>query len=127
MKKMVLIACSFLLVFALAAPVFAKEKLKVIQRTVKWSQSMQPQSPMTVKYRNDTIIITSPITTLVKMQRERKAISDIKMGDRVTVWFLRRDKNRKEHRHQTRQTRSRTSKEIICNFTGAAESGSAVF
>lgn len=95
MKKMVLIACSFLLVFALAAPVFAKEKLKVIQRTGEVVAIDAAAKSMTVKYRNDTIIITLTDTTLVKMQRERKAISDIKMGDRVTVWFFEKDKTAK--------------------------------
>lgn len=95
MKKIILIACSFLLVLGLSTVVCAKERPKVIQRTGEVVTIDAAAKSMTVKYRNDTIIITLTDTTLVKMQRARKAITDIKIGDRVTVWFFEKDKTAK--------------------------------
>lgn len=95
MKKTILIICSFVLIFVLATTVFAKERPKLIQRTGEVVTIDAAAKSMTVKYRNDTIIITLTDTTFVKMQKERKSISDIKIGDRVTVWFFEKDKTAK--------------------------------
>lgn len=95
MKKIILIACSLILMLGLSTTAFAKERPKVIQRTGEVVTIDAAAKSMTVKYRNDTIIITLTDATLVKMQRTRKAITDIKIGDRVTVWFFEKDKTAK--------------------------------
>jgi Cu/Ag efflux protein CusF len=94
-KKLAMIFCSFLLGIALLTPASAKERPKVIQRTGEVVTIDAAAKSMTIKYRNDTIIITLTDSTLVKMQRERKNISDIKIGDLVTVWFFEKDKTAK--------------------------------
>lgn len=95
MKKTALLACSLLLLVAFVTGAFAKEKPKVIQRTGEVVTIDIAAKSMTVKYKSDTIIITLTDTTLVKMNRDRKALSDIKIGDRVTVWFFEKDKTAK--------------------------------
>lgn len=95
MKKIILIACSFVLMLGLTNAAFAKERPKVIQRTGEVVAIDAVAKSMTVKYRNDTIIITITDETLVKMQRVRKSITDVKIGDRVTVWFFEKDKTAK--------------------------------
>ena len=95
MKTTALLACSLLLVMTFVSGVFAKEKPKVIQRTGEVVTIDVAAKSMTLKYKTDTIIITLTDTTLVKMNRERKALNDIKIGDRVTVWFFEKDKTAK--------------------------------
>lgn len=94
-KKAVLLTWLLLLTLAYAHIAVAKERPKVIQRTGEVVTIDVASKSMTVKYRNDTIIITLTDATLVKMQRERKSVSDIKIGDRVTVWFFEKDKTAK--------------------------------
>lgn len=94
-KKAVLLTWLLLLTLAYAHIAVAKERPKVIQRTGEVVTIDVASKSMTVKYRNDTIIITLTDATLVKMQRERKSASDIKIGDRVTVWFFEKDKTAK--------------------------------
>jgi Cu/Ag efflux protein CusF len=92
MKTLFLLACSLLLALATTVSAVAKEKPKVIQRTGEVVTIDVAAKSMTLKYKTDTIIITLTDTTLVKMNRERKALHDIKIGDRVTVWFFEKDK-----------------------------------
>lgn len=95
MKKAALLVCSLLLLFAFATGAIAKEKPKVIQRTGDVVTIDVAAKSMTLKYRTDTIVITLTDTTLVKMNRDRKSLSDIRIGDRVTVWFFEKDKTAK--------------------------------
>ncbi|KAF0183195.1 MAG: hypothetical protein FD164_753 [Nitrospirae bacterium] len=92
MKTIVLLACSLFIALTMTAGAYAKEKPKVIQRTGEVVTIDVAAKSMTVKHKTDTIIITLTDTTLVKMNRDRKAASDIRIGDRVSVWFFEKDK-----------------------------------
>jgi len=94
MKKAFSIILSILLIISIAGLSFAagKDKPKVIQRTGEVATIDVAAKSLTLKYKTDTIIITINENTLVKMNKEKKSLSDIKVGDRITVWFFEKDK-----------------------------------
>lgn len=94
MKKAFSIILSILLALSITGPVFAagKDKPKVIQRTGEVATIDVAARSLTLKYKTDTIIITINENTLVKMNKEKKSPSDIKVGDIVKVWFFEKDK-----------------------------------
>lgn len=71
-----------------------KEKPRVIQRTGEVAAMDVAAKSLTLKplkYKED-IVVTINENTFVKMNKEKKALSDVKVGDIVTVWFFEKDK-----------------------------------
>ncbi len=97
MKKAFSILLSIILIVSLAGIAAAKEKPKVIQRTgdvmaidvAAKSLTLKP-----LKYKEE-IVVTINENTLVKMNKEKKALTDVKVGDTVTIWFFEKDKTAK--------------------------------
>ncbi|HMK44946.1 MAG TPA: hypothetical protein VK445_12495 [Dissulfurispiraceae bacterium] len=87
--------CSLIFTLIFACPAASVEKPRVIQRSGEVATIDVAAKSMTVKYRSDVIVVRLTDDTLVKMRRERKAFSDIKIGDKVTVWFFEKDKTAK--------------------------------
>ncbi|MCL4457436.1 MAG: hypothetical protein M1147_09435 [Nitrospirae bacterium] len=94
MKKALSILLSFLLAVVLAnTAVAAEKKPKAIQKTgevVAIDVAAKSLTIKPVKYK-DTIAITINENTLVKMLREKKSLTDIKVGDTITVWIFEKD------------------------------------
>ena len=100
MKKILFVILSILLVFSIGiagAQDKEKEKPRVIQRTGEVVAIDIAARSMTVKslrYKED-IVVTINENTFVKMNREKKSLADVKVGDIVTVWFFEKDKSAK--------------------------------
>ncbi|HCZ11890.1 MAG TPA: hypothetical protein DHV16_06485 [Nitrospiraceae bacterium] len=94
MKKALSILVSFLVAVVLAGTAVAAEKKpKVIQKTGEVAAIDVAAKSLTikpVKYK-DTIAATINENTLVKMNRKKKSLTDIKVGDTVTVWIFEKD------------------------------------
>ena len=106
MKKTLLVMLSIFLVFSIGLAGAqdkaqnkerVKEKPKVIQRTGEVAAIDIAARSMTVKplrYKED-IVVTINENTFVKMNKEKKTVADVKVGDIVTVWFFEKDKSAK--------------------------------
>lgn len=103
MKKALLIILSVFLVISVAGVSAAqdkdrtKEKPRVIQRTGEVAAVDVAAKSLTLKplkYKED-IVVTINENTLVKMNKEKKSLNDIKVGDTVKVWFFEKDKTAK--------------------------------
>lgn len=104
MKKTLIVIFSILLVFAIGLAGAqdkaqnrerVKEKPKVIQRTGEVVAIDIAARSMTVKplrYKED-IVVTINENTFVKMNKEKRTVADVKVGDVVTVWFFEKDKS----------------------------------
>ena len=104
MKKTLLVMLSIFLVFSIGLAGAqdkaqnkerVKEKPKVIQRTGEVAAIDIAARSMTVKplrYKED-IVVTINENTFVKMNKEKKTVADVKVGDVVTVWFFEKDKS----------------------------------
>ena len=102
MKRTILIMLSIVLVFSVGiASAQDKEKIKdkpkVIQRTgevVAMDIAARSMTVKSLRYKED-IVVTINETTFVKMNKEKKSLADVKVGDIVTVWFFEKDKSAK--------------------------------
>jgi Cu/Ag efflux protein CusF len=91
MKKMLMAAISLLVVFSAAAVVHAAkgERLKFIEGDVVTIDVAA--KAMTVKGRKAETVITIDEKTVVRAAREKKSLTDIKVGDRVMVKYSEAD------------------------------------
>lgn len=103
MRKIVYFILSFSLVLSAIGFAVAqenekiKEKPKVIQRTGEVAAIDVAARSLTLKplkYKEE-IIVTISENTLVKMRKEKKSLTDVKVGDTVVVWFFEKDKTAK--------------------------------
>ncbi len=94
MRKAILILVSIsLAAFLAGTSVAAEKKPKAIQKTgevVAIDVAAKSLTIKPVKYK-DTVAITINENTLVKMLREKKSLTDIKVGDTITVWIFEKD------------------------------------
>ena len=102
MKRTILIMLSIILVFSVGIAGAQdrekiKDKPKVIQRTgevVAMDIAARSMTVKSLRYKED-IVVTINETTFVKMNKEKKSLADVKVGDIVTVWFFEKDKSAK--------------------------------
>lgn len=94
MKKAVSILLAlFLAGFLACSAAYAEKKPKVIQKSGEVLAIDVAAKSLTikpVKYKN-TITVMINEKTLVKMGREKKSLSDIKVGDVITLWIFEKD------------------------------------
>lgn len=95
MKKTVLTISILILVIAFSGNLFAREKPRIIPETGQVAEINLSAKSITLKENNDSITLTLTDNTLVRMNRERKSLGDIKVGDRVTVWYFEKDRTAK--------------------------------
>jgi Cu/Ag efflux protein CusF len=112
MKKAVSVVISFFLIISVVGISFAKEKPKVINRTgevVAIDVAAKSLTLKSLKYK-ENIVITINENTLVKMNKEKKSLADVKVGDTVTVWFFEKDKTAKSIEIKTAKTEQKEEK-----------------
>ncbi|MDA8339013.1 MAG: hypothetical protein M0Z70_06915 [Nitrospiraceae bacterium] len=94
MKKAFSVMLSVLIVVSIIGTVAAAEKKpKVIQRSgevVAIDVAAKSMTIKPIKYK-DNIVVTINEKTLVKMDKEKKSLTDIRVGDSVTIWIFEKD------------------------------------
>ncbi len=94
MKKAFSVMLSVLIVVSIIGTVAAAEKKpKVIQRSgevVAIDVAAKSMTIKPIKYK-DNIVVTINEKTLVKMGKEKKSLTDIRVGDSVTIWIFEKD------------------------------------
>lgn len=87
MKKAFLIVLTILLVVAVSVSAFAADKVKVKQITGEVAAVDAAAKSLTVKGKKAEVVIATDEKTAVKMNKEKKALADVKLGDKVTVKY----------------------------------------
>lgn len=87
MKKVLSIVLSILLVISIAGMAIAKEKVKVKQITGEVAAVDAAAKSLTVKGKKAEVVISTDEKTAVKAGKEKKSLSDVKVGDKVTVKY----------------------------------------
>lgn len=98
MKKASSIMLSVFIVVSIIGTVAAAEKKpKLIQRSgevVAIDVAAKSMAIKPIKYK-DNIVVTINEKTLVKINKEKKSLTDIKVGDNVTIWIFEKDNTAK--------------------------------
>ncbi len=87
MRKVFSFILSILLVVSIAGVVAAKEKVKVKQITGDVAAVDAAAKSLTVKGKKAEVVISTDEKTVVKAAKEKKSLSDVKVGDKVTVKY----------------------------------------
>ena len=87
MKKVFSIVLSILLVLSIAGVAVAKEKVKVKQITGDVAAVDAAAKSLTVKGKKAEVVISTDEKTVVKAEKEKKSLSDVKVGAKVTVKY----------------------------------------
>ncbi|WP_333653506.1 hypothetical protein [Dissulfurispira sp.] len=87
MKKVFSIVLSILLVLSIAGVAVAKEKVKVKHITGDVAAVDAAAKSLTVKGKRAEVVISTDEKTVVKAEKEKKSLSDVKVGDKVTVKY----------------------------------------
>jgi Cu/Ag efflux protein CusF len=87
MKKVFSIVLSILLVISIAGVAVAKEKVKVKQITGEVAAVDAAAKSLTVKGKKAEVVISTDEKTMVKAEKEKKSLSDVQVGDKVTVKY----------------------------------------
>ncbi len=87
MKKPLLIILSMFFVISIIGSAVAAEKVKVKQITGEVAAVDAAAKSLTVKGKKAEVVVSTDEKTTVKMDKEKKALSDVKVGDKVTVKY----------------------------------------
>lgn len=87
MKKVFSIILAILLVISIAGVAIAKEKVKVKQITGEVAAVDAAAKSLTVKGKKAEVVISTDEKTAVKADKEKKSLSDVKVGDKVIVKY----------------------------------------
>ncbi len=87
MKKPLLILLSLFFVVSLIGSAVAAGKVKVKQITGDVAAVDAAAKSLTVKGKKAEVVLSTDEKTAVKMGKEKKALSDVKVGDKVTVKY----------------------------------------
>ena len=87
MRKPLLIMLSLFFVVSLIGSAVAAEKVKVKQITGDVGAVDAAAKSLTVKGKKAEVALSTDEKTAVKMGKEKKTLSDVKVGDKVTVKY----------------------------------------
>lgn len=87
MRKALAIAVSFLFIISIMGIAVAAEKIKVKQITGDVAAVDAAAKSLTVKGKKAEVVVSTDDKTVVKAAKEKKTLSDVKVGDRVTVRY----------------------------------------
>ncbi|MGO9016557.1 MAG: hypothetical protein ACLQF0_16465 [Dissulfurispiraceae bacterium] len=87
MKKPLLYIICFLVAFFIIGSAIAADKVIVKQITGDVVTIDVAIKTLTVKGKKAEVVITADDKTVVKMNKEKKTLSDIKVGDKVTLKY----------------------------------------
>lgn len=87
MKKPLLYIICFLVVFFISGSGIAADKVIVRQITGDVVTIDVAVKTLTVKGKKAEVVVTADDKTVVKMNKEKKTLSDIKVGDKVTLKY----------------------------------------
>ena len=91
MKKAVSMIIAILFAVSVCGAALAAAKVKVKQITGDVAAVDAAAKSLTVKGRSAEVVVSADDKTTVKMDKEKKSLSDVKVGDRVTVKYSESD------------------------------------
>lgn len=87
MKKALFIIILLLIVISIAGISYGAEKVKIKQITGEVGAVDAAARSLTVKGKKAEVVLSTDEKTTVKTEKEKKSLSDVKVGDKITIKY----------------------------------------